>query len=62
MKGYLFDLELSAKALRLNRFLHDFVYPEKRELFHDHPEEAMQSLSEIEKAMVRNLDWKGMMN
>ena len=24
---YLFDLERSAKALRLNRFLHDFIDP-----------------------------------
>ena len=62
MKGYLFDLELSAKALRLNRFLHDFVDPEKRKLFQGDPEKAIQGLSDEEKTMVRNLDWKALMD
>ncbi len=62
MKPYLFDLERSARGLRLNRFLHGFVFPERRDLFKKNPEEAMHSLSEEEKRMIRNLDWKGMMD
>lgn len=59
---YLFDLERSAKALRLNRFLHDFIHPEKRELFKQNPEAAFEAagLSEEERAMVRNLDWRAL--
>lgn len=62
MKPYLFDLELSARGLRLNRFLHDLVFPEKRKAFSEDPEGAMKNLSEEEKAMVRSLDWKAMMD
>ena len=62
MKPYLFDLELSARGLRLNRFLHDFVFPEKRKAFVEDPEAAMKNLSEEEKEMVRRLDWKAMMD
>lgn len=62
MKPYLFDLELSARGLRLNRFLHDFVLPEKRKAFVEDPEAAMKNLSEEERAMVRNLDWRSMMD
>ena len=62
MKPYLFDLELSARGLRLNRFLHDLVSAEKRRAFAEDPEAAMKNLSEEEKAMVRTLDWKAMMD
>ena len=62
MKPYVFDLELSARGLRLNRFLHDFTIPEKRELFKDNPEKAMVELTEEEKNMVRKLDWRAMMD
>jgi gallate dioxygenase len=58
--SYVFDLERSAKGLRLNRFLHDLVSREKRKLFLENPEKAMQDLSEQEKDMVRRLDWKAM--
>ena len=61
-KPYLFDLELSARGLRLNRFLHDFVSLEKRKEFLENPERAMNELSEQERQMVRNLDWKAMMD
>ena len=61
-KAYLFDLELSARGLRLNRFLHDFIFPEKRKAFLENPEQAMNGLSEEEKRMVRTLDWKAMMD
>ena len=61
MKAYVFDLEKSARGLRLNRFLHGLVSEEKRNLFMKDPEEAMHSLSEEEKAMVRGLDWRALM-
>jgi gallate dioxygenase len=57
---YVFDLERSARGLRLNRFLHSLTMPEKRKLFLEDPEQAMSALSEDEKAMVRRLDWKAM--
>jgi gallate dioxygenase len=57
---YVFDLERSARGLRLNRFLHGLTVAEKRKLFLDSPEEAMKALSEDEKQMVRCLDWKAM--
>jgi gallate dioxygenase len=57
---YVFDLERSARGLRLNRFLHGLTTPEKRKLFLEDPEQAMSALSEDEKAMVRRLEWKVM--
>ena len=60
MTKYVFDLERSSRALRLNRFLHGFTNDEKRKLFLAKPEEAMQGLSEQEKDMVRRLDWKAL--
>src|SRR5258706_12677567 len=62
MKPYVFDLELSSRGLRLNRFLHDLTILEKRNLFLQNPETAMQSLTEAEKRMVRALDWRAMMD
>jgi gallate dioxygenase len=58
--SYVFDLERSARGLRLNRFLHSFTDPAARKRFLDDPERAMQELSEAEKQMVRRLDWKAM--
>ena len=58
--SYVFDLERSAKGLRLNRFLHDLVMPEKRKLFLENPDQAMKELTETEKDLVRRLDWKGL--
>jgi len=60
LSRYLFDLERSAKGLRLNRFLRDLVFPEKRKLFLENPDQAMHGLSEDEKDMVRRLDWRAM--
>ena len=57
---YVFDLERSARALRLNRFLHSFTQREKRELFQRDPDAAMRELTEEERGMVRRLDWKAM--
>ncbi|HUF81129.1 MAG TPA: hypothetical protein VMN03_08335 [Burkholderiales bacterium] len=56
---HLFDLERSAKALRLNRFLHGLVVPENRSLFKDDPDAAFDKagLDPEERRMVRDLDW-----
>ena len=58
--SYVFDLERSAKGLRLNRFLHSLTRREKRELFLQDPDVAMKDLTDPEKDMVRRLDWKAM--
>ncbi len=60
MSKYVFDLERSARGLRLNRFLHSLTSSETRKRFLEKPEEAMKELSETEKDMVRRLDWKAM--
>ena len=60
MKPYVFDLERSARGLRLNRFLHGLTVPEKRKRFLESPEEALKDLSQEERDMVRNLSWKAM--
>ena len=60
MSKYVFDLERSAKGLRLNRFLNDLIHERNRKLLLEKPEEAMQGLSEQEKDMVRRLDWKAL--
>ena len=57
---YVFDLERSAKGLRMNRFLHSLTRKEVREVFQSDPEKAMQNLSEEEKDMVRRLDWRAL--
>jgi len=56
---YLFDLERSARALRLNRFLHGFTVPDQRDLFRADPESAFEkaALTPEERRMVRELDW-----
>jgi gallate dioxygenase len=60
LSKYVFDLERSAKGLRLNRFLHSLTSQQSRKLFLEKPEEAMQDLAENEKDMVRRLDWKAL--
>ena len=60
MSKYVFDLERSARGLRINRFLNGLTKAESRKLFLDNPEEAMKDLSEEEKDMVRRLDWKAL--
>jgi gallate dioxygenase len=60
LSKYVFDLERSAKGLRLNRFLNGLVHEKNRKHFLDQPEEAMQGLNEAEKDMVRRLDWKAL--
>jgi gallate dioxygenase len=60
---YLFDLATSAKAMRLNRFLHGFTVAARRELFKADPETAFDQagLSAEERRMVRELDWAALM-
>jgi gallate dioxygenase len=58
--SYVFDLERSARGLRLNRFLHSLTQADRRKLLLEKPEEAMHGLSEQEKDMVRRLDWKAL--
>jgi gallate dioxygenase len=58
--SYVFDLDRSARGLRLNRFLHSLTRADKRSQFLEHPEAALQELSAEEKDMVRRLDWKAM--
>jgi gallate dioxygenase len=60
LSSYVFDLERSARGLRLNRFLHGLISKENRKLFLENPDEALQHLSDEEKDMVRRLDWKAM--
>jgi len=60
LSKYVFDLEKSAKGLRLNRFLNGLVHEKNRKQFLEQPEKAMQALSEAEKDMVRRLDWKAL--
>ena len=58
--SYVFDLERSARGLRLNRFLHRLTAPEFRESLKNEPEQTMQELTEPERDMVRRLDWSAM--
>ena len=62
MKPYAFDLERSARGLRLNRFLHSLAIAGKRKLLPESPEEAMKSLSEDEKDMEKLARTKGVSN
>ena len=57
---YVFDLEKSSKALRLNRFLHGLIHEDSRKQFLENPEEAMKGLTAEEKDMVKRLDWKAL--
>jgi len=56
--SYAFDLERSARGLRLNRFLHGLTVPEKRKLFLEDPDAALKDLSAQEREMVKKLAWK----
>ncbi len=59
---YLFTLERSSKAMRLNRFLHGLVVPDSRALFRDNPEAAFDKagLAAEEGKLVRERDWAGL--
>ena len=58
--SYVFDLERSARGLRLNRFLNGLIHAEKRRLFLENPDQATLDLSAEERDMVERLDWKAM--
>ena len=58
--AYVFDLERSAKGLRLNRFLHSLTRKDMRELLLRNPDVAMKALTPAERDMVKRLDWKAM--
>jgi gallate dioxygenase len=57
-----FTLSVSVKAYRLNKFLHHMIHPEHRKRFLETPEEAftIAGLTEVEKDLVRQRDWDGM--
>ena len=57
---YVFDLERSARGLRLNRFLHGLTQASNRQLLLQNPDQALKDLSPQEQDMVRRLDWKAM--
>jgi gallate dioxygenase len=61
---YPFTLDTSVRAYRLNRFLHDLVISEHRRKFLSDPEAAFEEagLSEKEREMVRNRDWREMIH
>ena len=60
MSRYVFDLERSARGLRLNRFLNALTRKENRELFLKDADAAMKGLSAEERDMVHRLDWKAL--
>jgi len=64
MTPYVFDLERSARGLRLNRFLNGLTRPAQRTLFRDDPERAMAEalLDEAEKQIIRALDCRALMD
>jgi len=57
---YPYTLERSAKAYRLNRFLHDLIIPEFREAFRRNADELMvaRGLTAEEADLVRRRDWR----
>ena len=61
---YPFTLDTSVRAYRLNRFLHDLVIPEHRRRFLADPEVTFEEagLTEKERTMVRNRDWREMIH
>jgi gallate dioxygenase len=61
---YPYTLERSAKAYRLNGFLHDLILPEHREAFRRDADALMaaRGLTTEESDLVRRLDWRGLMH
>jgi gallate dioxygenase len=61
---YVFDLERSARGLRINRFLHALISAEARKRFADDPEAAMRAagLDDDEQRMIRGRDWRALMD
>jgi gallate dioxygenase len=61
---YPYTLERSAKAFRLNRFLHDLIIPQHREAFRRNADALMAAhdLTAAEADPVRRLDWRGLIH
>lgn len=61
---YPYTLERSAKAYRLNRFLHDLIIPEFREAFRRDGDTLMAAheLTAEEADLVRRRDWRGLIH
>lgn len=61
---YPFTLEMSVRAYRLNRFLHDMVLPAHRERFLADAEASFEEagLTSEERDMVRSRDWRGLIH
>ena len=61
---YVFDLERSARGLRINRFLHSLVSAAVRKQFAADAEQAMAAagLDDAERAMLRSRDWRALMD
>jgi len=61
---YPYTLDVSVRAYRLNRFLHDLVIPEHRRKFLAEPEKAFEEagLTEVERDMVRNRKWRDLIH
>jgi gallate dioxygenase len=61
---YPFTISRSVKAYRLNKFLHELIHPAHRQAFLADPEEEFTKagLTEEEKNLVRNRDWRGMIH
>jgi hypothetical protein len=59
---YLFDIRTSNRTLKLNRFFWNMIRAEARDAYVADAEQAMADagLTEAEKAMVRGLDWIGL--
>jgi len=61
---YPFTYERSVKGYRLNKFLHGLIEKPKRRKFLEDPEAAFEDggLTEEEREMVRNLDWRALIH
>ena len=59
---YPFTLDRSVKAYRINRFLHQLVQPALRKRFLESPEPMFEEagLTEDERNMIRNRDWRAL--
>ena len=61
---YLFTLERSVKAYRLNHFLHQLIEPQYRRQFLADPEPMFEAaqLTAQERDLVRRRDWRGLIH
>ncbi len=61
---YPYTLERSLKGYRLNKFLHDLIYPDRRARFVQDPEAAFEAaeLTDEERDLVRRRDWRGLIH